>query len=208
MCVGHPCWSPLQEADLAVLSGVRIGYASVTPPPALPAATSSAPAPSVGSGAVFASYDPSVVVAGSSVYLLATEYCLRVALRPWSERIEALVKSGDWLPALALAAVRGLRVVLSFASETGARVMPLPSVPAGPLRGHHVVVCSIRCCCRSAGQVGGISCFSDGPARCFQWRGTARCGVGTRAIRQGIRWRECCGCLRGGGCHCGSCGAV
>lgn len=85
-----------QEADLAVLTGVRIGYASVAPPPGLPPSSS---------GTIYASYDPSVVVAGGSVFLLATECCLRVALRPWSERIEALTKSGDWLPALALAMV-------------------------------------------------------------------------------------------------------
>ena len=71
---------------------------------------------------MFASYDPGFVVAGGSVYLLATEFCLFAALRPWSERIEALEKSGDWIPALALAVVRGLLACLY-----PHRVIPLDS---------------------------------------------------------------------------------
>ena len=94
----------MQEADLAVLSGVRIGYGSVAPPP-------SPQSSGAGAGAVFASYDPSVVVAGNSVFLLATDCCLRVALRPWSDRIEALVSAGDWLTALALAMVSTIFII-------------------------------------------------------------------------------------------------
>jgi hypothetical protein len=55
---------------------------------------------------VFASYAPSVAAAGGSAFLLASDLCLRVSLRPWGERIDALIAAGDWLPALALAQVR------------------------------------------------------------------------------------------------------